>query len=129
MDMIVANTFFKKRDSHLVTYKSGSESGSAKTQVDYCLVRKGQRKLLKDIKVVPSEECITQHKPVICNLKIKKVKSNRRRFVPRRKIWKLYESSVKSDFSLYVNNTTPSIEGYWKVLKVSLIDAAERTCG
>ena len=131
MDMIVANTFFKKRDSHLVTY----ESGSAKTQVDYCLVRKDQRKLLKDIKVIPSEECIAQHKPVICNLKIKKVKSTRRRFVPRRKIWKLHESSVKSDFSLYVrefregHNTTPSVEGYWKVLKESLLDAAERTCG
>ena len=63
------------------------------------------------------------------------MKSTRRRFVPRRKIWKLYESSVKSDFSLYVkdfregHNTTPYVEGYWKVLKESLIDTAERTCG
>ncbi|CAH9114689.1 unnamed protein product, partial [Cuscuta europaea] len=29
------NTWFKKRDSHLVTYKSGANS----TQIDYFLVR------------------------------------------------------------------------------------------
>ena len=56
---------------------------------------KSQRKLLKDIKVVPSEDCTAQHKPVICNLKIKKVKSTMTRFVSRTKVWKLNTSSVK----------------------------------
>ena len=58
---------FKKRASQLVTYKSGP----SKTQLDYSLTGRNQRKLLKDIKVLPREECITQHKPLVCNKKSK----------------------------------------------------------
>ena len=49
-------------------------------------------------KVLLIEEYITQHMSVICDFKIRKVKDIRRKFVPRRKIWKLHEDSVKSDF-------------------------------
>ena len=52
MDMAVGKTLLKKRVSHLVTY----DSGLSKTQLDYCLVRRGQRKFLKDIKVLCREE-------------------------------------------------------------------------
>ena len=53
------NTLFKKRVSHLVTY----ESGPSKTQVGYCLVSRNKRKFLKDMIALPSENCISQHKP------------------------------------------------------------------
>ena len=70
LNMFVGNTCFKKKDSHLVTF----ESGLARTQIDYFLLRQNQRKYLCDVKVIPSEECITQHKPVVYVLKIKKLK-------------------------------------------------------
>ena len=54
--------------SHLVTY----EPDSSKPQVSYCLVN--QRKFLKDLKVLLSEECIIQSKPLVCDFKIGKVK-------------------------------------------------------
>ena len=82
MNMTLGNTPFKKRAIHLVTY----ESGPSKTQIDYCLVKRNQRNLLKDIKFLPNEEYITQHKPLVCNFKIKKLKSTRGEFVPRRKV-------------------------------------------
>ena len=57
MNVTVQNKLFTKRVSHLVTY----ESGLSKSQAD-CLVQRNQRKSLKDIiKVLPSEECLTQH--------------------------------------------------------------------
>ena len=43
-NMTPGNTLFKMRATHLVTY----ESGSSKTNVDHCLVRRKQRKFLKD---------------------------------------------------------------------------------
>ena len=52
MKMTVGNTVFKNEASHLVI----CEPGPPKPQVDYCLVRRKQRKLLKDIKVLPSKE-------------------------------------------------------------------------
>ena len=100
MNMAVGNTFFKKRASHLNTY----ESGPSKLYVHHCMPRGNQRKLLRDIKVLHNEECITQHKPVSCDYKMRKVTGNRRMFLPRRKIWKLLENGVKSDFRSYINN-------------------------
>ena len=58
MNMTVENTIFKMRASHLVTYKSGP----SKTQVDFYFV-------LKDKKVLPSVEFITQHKLLVCDFK------------------------------------------------------------
>ena len=61
-DFVIGNTFFVKRDSHLITY----QSGNAKTQIDFILLRKRNLKMAKDIKVIPSEECVPQHKLLIC---------------------------------------------------------------
>ena len=46
MNMTVRNTLFQKRVSHQATY----DFSPSKTQVDYFLVRRNQRKFLKDIK-------------------------------------------------------------------------------
>ena len=99
MNIPVGNTFFKKRVSHLVTH----ESRPSKTQLDYCLIRRNQRKFLKDMKVLPSEECITQYKPLVCDFKKRKVKDTRNKSATSRKIWKLHEKSVKNDFGSYIN--------------------------
>ena len=53
---------FVKRDSHIITY----QSGNAKTQIDFILLRKRNLKMAKDIKVIPSEECVPQHKLLMC---------------------------------------------------------------
>ena len=48
--MAVCDTFFKKKKArYLFIY----ESGPSKTQVDYCLIKRNQRKFLKDIKLLP----------------------------------------------------------------------------
>ena len=46
------DTLFKKKEIHLVTYKSGQ----TKTEVDYYLVGRDQRRYFKDIKVLRVEE-------------------------------------------------------------------------
>ena len=94
MDMLVANTIFKKRNSHLVAY----ESGIAMTQVDYILVKKKDRRYLQDVKVIPGEKFVTQHKPVICDFRIKKVYKVKRKYTPRRKVWRPDDAQVKQDF-------------------------------
>ena len=52
-DLVVANTFFMKEMQTLVTYKSGE----VRTVVDYLLARKND---VKDMKVMPGEECVLQ---------------------------------------------------------------------
>ena len=56
-DLFLGNTCFKKRDSHLITYRSGNTA----TQIDFMLFRKSLRKLVMDVKVIPGEEVALQH--------------------------------------------------------------------
>lgn len=52
------NTCFKKRKEHLITYKRGNNS----TQVDYIIVRQDDRKIVKNVKVLPFEVVVKQHR-------------------------------------------------------------------
>nr|XP_043633118.1 craniofacial development protein 2-like [Erigeron canadensis] len=63
-DLIIANSFFRKRKSQLITFQSGRNE----TQIDYFLVRKGDFRACKDCKVLPKEGCYSQHKLLILDL-------------------------------------------------------------
>ena len=56
------NNKLQEEGNHIVTY----QSGPSKTE-NYCLVRNDQRKFVKDIKALPSEEFITRQNPLICD--------------------------------------------------------------
>ena len=56
-DLVVGNTCFRKRVSYLVTYSSSNHS----TQIDYILYGKSFRKVVNDVKVIPTEKCVQQH--------------------------------------------------------------------
>ncbi|KAG5591071.1 hypothetical protein H5410_041585 [Solanum commersonii] len=77
-ELVIANSCFPKKENHLVTFRSPV----AKTQIDYLLLRKGDRGLFKDCKVIPSEYLTTQHKLLVLDLKIKR--DRRRKTVPDR---------------------------------------------
>ena len=51
IDMCVCNAFFKKKDNRLVTYVSGT----FRSQFDYIMVKRKDRKFVEDVKVVPGE--------------------------------------------------------------------------
>ncbi|EYC19864.1 hypothetical protein Y032_0023g759 [Ancylostoma ceylanicum] len=54
-DLVIMNTKFRKRPSHLVSFYSGN----AQTQIDFVLVRHRDQKLVTDAKVVPYEAVAT----------------------------------------------------------------------
>ena len=56
-NLLLGKPCFKKRDSHLITYKSRNIA----TQIDFILFRRTMRKLVTDVKVIPGEE-------VVCNI-------------------------------------------------------------
>ena len=93
-DFVIGNTFFVKRDSHLITY----QSGNAKTQIDFILLRKRNLKMAKDIKVIPSEECVPQHKLLICELRLRTPKPHPKPFSPKLCYWKLKEPTVQEEY-------------------------------
>ena len=61
--MVVCNTFFNE-DSKLITYQSGDN----RSMIDYLMFRKTDNCLVKDVKVISTEECVPQHQMVIGRL-------------------------------------------------------------
>ena len=64
LDLIIANTCFKKREEHLITYKSET----SRSHIDFFLVKKHDRLDCKDCKVIPGESLTTQHRPVVLDI-------------------------------------------------------------
>ncbi|XP_047253584.1 uncharacterized protein LOC124887715 [Capsicum annuum] len=52
---VVVNSSFSKKEEHLVTFRSRL----AKTQINFLMLRKGDRAMCKDCKVIPSENLAT----------------------------------------------------------------------
>ena len=92
VDMAVCNTFFKKEDSKLITYQSGDN----RSMIDYMLVRKTDRCLVNDVKVISSDECVTQHRMVIGRLVIPKKPQKKKivKFGPKPWVWKLKDEET-----------------------------------
>ena len=83
-ELLVVNSYFKKKEDHLVTFKSGF----FKTQVDYFLIRADSRRCYKDCKVIPSEYLGTQHRLLVLDVEFKYSKRKKRRVAdPRVKWW------------------------------------------
>ncbi|XP_070052823.1 uncharacterized protein [Nicotiana tomentosiformis] len=64
--LVIANSTFPKRERHLVTF----QNAVAKTQIDYLLLRRGDRGLCKDCKVIPCELLATQHRLLVMDVGI-----------------------------------------------------------
>ena len=60
MEMAVVNTYFKKREEHRVTYKSGGRS----MQVDYIMCRRAYMKEIGDCKVIAGDNVAKQQPTV-----------------------------------------------------------------
>ncbi|KAF3632943.1 hypothetical protein FXO38_25859 [Capsicum annuum] len=71
--LVVVNSSFSKKDDHLITFRSAI----AKTQIDFLLLRKGERVLCKDCKVISSDNLSTQHRLLVMDLGIKKDKKRK----------------------------------------------------
>ena len=67
-DLILANTWFRKRESHLIAFRSRSSA----SQIEFFLTRKVERGCCMDCKVVPGESVVTQHRLLILNVQIRK---------------------------------------------------------
>ena len=86
MRMAVVNTYFKKREEHRVTYKSGGRE----SQLDYILCKRECLKDVEDCKVVTNESVARQHRLVVCRMTLKKKRRQRtERTIARIKWWKV----------------------------------------
>ncbi|XP_071674469.1 uncharacterized protein [Lolium perenne] len=104
-DMVVANTLFRKRESHLVTFSSGLHS----SQIDFVLSRREDRRACIDFKAIPS--VVPQHKLVVADFRFRiRVQRGKHAKVARTKWWKL-KGEASQAFRERVIKESPWEEG------------------
>ena len=88
------------------------------------LVGQGERKLLRDVKVIPGE---LQHRLVVADL-VKKVV--RKEAFKRRKVWKLREDDTRARFKGRVRElVSVDAPDLWKSFKEGVLRACDEVCG
>ncbi|RWR99635.1 hypothetical protein B4U79_01873, partial [Dinothrombium tinctorium] len=99
-DLAVANTFFKKRPAHLITYSSGGRE----TQIDYWLIRRCHLSLVTNVKVIPSTNIGPQHRLLVMDLKLNIGQKQKPRTTKATRIkwWRLPD--CKREFKATVNH-------------------------
>ncbi|XP_019239732.1 PREDICTED: uncharacterized protein LOC109219714 [Nicotiana attenuata] len=78
-ELVIANSSFPKSEEHLVTF----QSMVAKTQIDYLLLRRCDRGLCKDCKVIPGETLAMQRRLLVMDVSMMKRKKRTARGRPR----------------------------------------------
>ena len=132
-NLFIGNTRFIKRESHLITYQSGDH----RTQIDYVLYPVRFHKAVTNVKVIPGEECATQHRLLVCDLQVQLPPPKKSKFSPRLRTWKLRDPAIASSFSEVfrlkiaskAQHRPPSAEAAWTNLKTPLLEAVTEVCG
>ncbi|KAK6762979.1 hypothetical protein RB195_023618 [Necator americanus] len=100
-DLIIANTQYRKRKWHLITYTSGGRE----TQIDFWMLRRRDRRLLQDSKVIPTDHVAAQHHLLVMDLKISRPRKRHPRTETQRiKWWNLKdrkEAAIREKKSKY----------------------------
>ena len=118
------NTCFQKRKSRLVTFRSCE----TETMIDYILVNNKYRSSVKDVKVIPGEEIVSQQCPLLMDMVFRKKVKRKVKFRKKLKLLRLRESELKEEFADGVNNKCDGNED-WYDLKSKLLDVASEVCG
>ncbi|GKD32808.1 ataxia telangiectasia mutated family protein, partial [Tanacetum coccineum] len=133
-DLVVANSFFKKSDAHLITFQSGGHN----TQIDYFLVRKGDLRACKDCTAFPSEACSSQHRLVILDVLFKKQRQRRAGTKRPRILWKNLNGDAVETFRATVSEKLSTLgedlsvsdaDQMWNTLARCIKDATKDSVG
>lgn len=128
MEMAVVNTYFQKREEHLITYKSGGRS----TQIDYILCRRGNLREISDCKVVPGESVAKQHRMVVCKLTMEVRKRKRVKTEKKIKWWKLRKEECCEEFRKEVGAVLGCVEEFpddWEATAAMIRETGRKVLG
>ena len=131
--LAVAGTFFQKKESHKITYRSGRH----KTELDLLVVRQQQIRRVKDCRALAGEYATTQHKPVFFEVRMKKWKE-KRTMGPKNFKWWTCKDEIMVEYRERVSRKRKyeeldaekgTVEGEWRLYKDASVGVADELCG
>ncbi|KAK6757983.1 hypothetical protein RB195_015669 [Necator americanus] len=128
-DLIITNTQYRERKSHLITYTSGGRE----TQIDFWMLRRRGRRLLQDSKVIPTDHVAAQHHLLVMDLKISHPRKRHPRTETQRIKWWNLKDRKEVFFASVAPSTLPhptrSVEEMWSSTSSVIRLTAENTLG
>ncbi|XP_071687700.1 uncharacterized protein [Rutidosis leptorrhynchoides] len=133
-ELVVANSFFKKRDAQLATFHSGGRS----TQIDFLSIHKGDLRTCRDCKVLPALTCSSHHRLLVIDLVTRGRVGRRVRVVQPRILWKnlhganteTFRTTVVDRLSIEGDNVLPTVvDQIWNRLASTIRDVAKEALG
>ena len=97
--------------------------------IDYILANNKYRISVKDVKVIPSEEIVSEHCLLLMDTVFKKKVRRKLKFSKKFKLWMWRELAVKEEFAEGVNNKWDGMVRLVCVLKRKLLDVTSEVCG
>ena len=93
--------------------------------------------MVKNVKVIPGEECALQHHLLVCDLVQTIRRSVERKFNSRLRTWKFRDPAVAKEFAISLNAKLtaaqvmnfPNVEEIWAHLKKSFLGTSSEVCG
>ena len=134
-ELTIMNTCFQKKDIHKFTWQHlGSKQWHC---IDYVIMRQWQRRLCRDVGVIQSADCWTDHKLLRAKISIKvPAKPSTSKIRPRFAVSSLRDPKVRERYSNVVLREVTqdwrqeaSGERKWSVIKEGLNKAAEVVLG
>ena len=122
--MVFGNTFFKKDDEKLITYKSGN----CATVIDYAVVQKEVMKKVKDIKVILGEECFSQHRLLIMDVLMEHRAVRKLKNPGKVTLWRLKDDKIKKMMKDEMKDAKDKPES-WDDWCKYIMNVAKRVCG
>ena len=90
-------------------------------------MRNKYRSSVKDVKVIPGKDIVSQTCLLLMDMVLKKRVRNKLKFRKKLKLWRLRESEAKEELAEGVNNKGDGNED-WCGLKRKLLDVASEVC-
>ena len=118
------NTCFQKRKNQFITFRLSE----TEAMIDYILVNNKYRSSVKNVKVIPGEEIVSQHCLLLMNMVFKKKVRRKVKFRKKLKLWRLRESELKEEFAEGASNKCDGNVDCCG-LKRKLLDVASEVCG
>jgi len=90
LNLVIFNTLFMKQEFQMVTYAAGP----VKSTVDYVIVQQEDNAKVRNVKVIPNEQCVPKHKLLVMDMRFNTTKRWRKKFELRVHVWKLEEEMM-----------------------------------
>uniref|UniRef100_H3ACN9 Uncharacterized protein n=1 Tax=Latimeria chalumnae TaxID=7897 RepID=H3ACN9_LATCH len=125
-NLVVVNTYFKKQERYLVTYRSGN----TQSQIGYILVKRQFLKRVKNCKVILGE-CLTgQHRLLVMDYKTERAKKNKAKLETERKIkWWCLKDRKEKFTEQVADNWEGTASEMWNKMARGILTVAEGTLG